>query len=171
MLRYLAELQENRDLSLVHSMIPLGSCTMKLNATAEMMPVISWPELHAHLHPFAPRGASEPATTPCSQRPGALALPRSRGSPAVLASTQRWLAGRVRRPARDSRLVPRPSRRRTVATVCLIPTSAHGTNPASAVMAGMRVVPVHCRDGDGNDRSRRPAREGSEPLTPTSWRR
>jgi glycine dehydrogenase len=128
---------------LVHGMIPLGSCTMKLNAAAELLPV-SWPAF-AQLHPFAPAG-------------------QSRGYGALVADLEAWLAaitgfaGVSLQPNAGSQgeyaglLVIRAwhlSRGEGHRRVCLIPTSAHGTNPASAVMAGMQVVAVAC-DDDGN---------------------
>ena len=142
MLRYLRRL-ESKDLSLCHSMIPLGSCTMKLNASAEMFPV-SWPEF-SRLHPFAP-------------------VSQARGYQQLFAELEQWLcectgfAGVSLQPNAGSQgeyaglLVIRAwhrSRNEAHRDVCLIPTSAHGTNPASAVMAGMQVVAVAC-DGEGN---------------------
>ncbi|MGO9001994.1 MAG: aminomethyl-transferring glycine dehydrogenase subunit GcvPB [Limisphaerales bacterium] len=142
MLRYLKRL-ESRDLSLTASMIPLGSCTMKLNAAAEMIP-ISWPEF-ARLHPFAP-------------------LKQARGYQVLFQNLEDWLAeitgfaGISFQPNAGSQgeyagqLVIRAwheSRGEAHRNVCLIPTSAHGTNPASAVMAGLKVVAVGC-DKDGN---------------------
>jgi glycine cleavage system P protein (glycine dehydrogenase) len=142
MLRYLKKL-ESRDLSLTTSMIPLGSCTMKLNATAEMFP-ISWPEI-AKLHPFAP----------VEQAPGYLEIFRQledwlaeiTGFAAVSlqpnAGSQGEFAGLL--AIREHHA----SRGEAHRNVCLIPTSAHGTNPASAVMAGFKVVSVAClKDGD-----------------------
>jgi glycine dehydrogenase len=144
MLRFLKRL-EGRDLSLTHSMIPLGSCTMKLNATAEMLP-ISWREL-ARIHPFAPperwRGyrrmidqlaawlAEITGFAAVSLQPNA----GSQGEYAGLLVIRAWHASRGE-AHRD---------------VCLIPTSAHGTNPASAVMAGLRVVAVRCDEGGNVD--------------------
>jgi len=142
MLRYLRTL-ESRDLSLTHSMIPLGSCTMKLNATSEMIP-ITWPEF-ARPHPFAPidqlKGYQELFTR--LER----ALAEITGFHAVSlqpnAGSQGEYAGLVTiRAYHESR----GDRHRDV---CLIPQSAHGTNPASAVMAGMRVVVVKT-DAHGN---------------------
>jgi glycine dehydrogenase len=142
MLRYLKRL-ESRDLSLTTSMIPLGSCTMKLNAAAEMIPV-SWPEF-SRLHPFAP-------------------LRQARGYQTLFQQLEDWLAeitgfaGISLQPNAGSQgeyaglLVIRAyhaSQGQERRNVCLIPTSAHGTNPASAVMAGLRVVAVAC-DKDGN---------------------
>ena len=142
MLRYLRRL-ESKDLSLCHSMIPLGSCTMKLNASAEMFPV-SWPEIGA-IHPFAP-------------------LSQTRGYQQMFEELESWLAtctgfaGVSLQPNSGSQgeyaglLIIRAwhrSRSEGHRNVCLIPSSAHGTNPASAVMAGMTVVPVAC-DSDGN---------------------
>jgi glycine dehydrogenase len=142
MLRYLRRL-ESRDLSLTTSMIPLGSCTMKLNGTAEMLP-ITWPEF-ARLHPFAP-------------------LSQTRGYQIIFRQLEQWLCamtgffGCSLQPNSGAQgeyaglLViqkfhqtrGQPGRR-----VCLIPTSAHGTNPASAAMAGWHTVPVAC-DAGGN---------------------
>jgi glycine dehydrogenase len=142
MLRYIKRL-ESRDLSLTASMIPLGSCTMKLNAAAEMFPV-SWPEF-AKIHPFAP-------------------IKQTRGYQKMFEQLEAWLAeitgfaGISLQPNAGSQgeyaglLVIRAyheSRGDVHRNVCLIPTSAHGTNPASAVMAGMKVVAVAC-DANGN---------------------
>ena len=142
MLRYIHKLQ-TKDLSLVNAMIPLGSCTMKLNATAEMVPV-TWNEFGG-LHPFAP-------------------LEQAKGYQHLFSQLEMWLAeitgysGISLQPNAGSQgeyaglLVIRKyhqSRGESHRNVCLIPTSAHGTNPASAVMAGMQVVVVAC-DTDGN---------------------
>jgi glycine dehydrogenase len=137
LLRYLFYLQ-GRDLSLAQSMIPLGSCTMKLNATAEMIP-ITWPEI-AQLHPFAPTDQAEGYTQLFDQLAGWLG--EITGFPAVSlqpnAGSQGEYAGLlVIRAYHESR--GNDERR-----ICLIPTSAHGTNPASAAMAGLQVVPVEC---------------------------
>jgi glycine dehydrogenase len=144
MLRYMRRL-EAKDLSLTHSMIPLGSCTMKLNATVEMMPV-TWPEW-GRLHPFAP---AEQAT----------------GYREIFTSLEKMLsaitgfAATSLQPNAGSQgeyaglLVIRAyheSRGQGHRDVCLIPSSAHGTNPASAVMAGYRVVVVACDDGGNVD--------------------
>ena len=142
MLRYIHKL-ETRDLSLNTSMIPLGSCTMKLNATSEMIPV-TWPEFGS-LHPFAPvdqaggyrrlfddleRWLCEMSGLPaCSLQPNSGAQGEYTGLLVIAARHQHRGEGH-----RD---------------VCLIPSSAHGTNPASAVMAGMKVVVVRC-DQNGN---------------------
>src|SRR6266571_444953 len=142
MLRYLKQL-ETRDLSLTTTMIPLGSCTMKLNATAEMFP-ISWPEI-SKLHPFAPGEQTAGYMEICSQLEEWLA--EITGFDAVSlqpnAGSQGEYAGLL--AIREYHA----SRGETHRNVCLIPTSAHGTNPASAVMAGFKVVPVAClKDGD-----------------------
>lgn len=142
MLRYLRKL-ESRDLSLCHSMIPLGSCTMKLNATAEMFP-ISWPEF-AKLHPFAPADQTSGYVEMCNQLEDWLA--EITGFAAVSlqpnAGSQGEYAGLL--AIREYHA----SRNEIHRNVCLIPTSAHGTNPASAVMAGFKVVPIAClKDGD-----------------------
>jgi len=139
MLRYMRKL-ESRDLSLTHSMIALGSCTMKLNATAEMFPV-TWPEF-GKPHPFAPveqfRGYTEMFAN--LER----ALIEITGFAAVSlqpnAGSQGEYAGLLVIRAYHE------SRKETHRDVCLIPHSAHGTNPASAVMAGMRVVVVKTDD-------------------------
>jgi glycine dehydrogenase len=142
LLRYM-RLLESRDLSLAHSMIPLGSCTMKLNATAEMFPV-SWPEF-SNMHPFAPPAQVEgylelfklleqwlaeiTGFAAVSLQPNA----GSQGEYAGLLAIYHYNAAR----GESNR------------NICLIPTSAHGTNPASAVMAGFQVVAVAC-DENGN---------------------
>jgi glycine dehydrogenase len=142
MLRYLRRL-ESRDLSLTTSMIPLGSCTMKLNATTEMIPV-TWPEFGA-LHPFAPVDQAQGYQELFRQLEGWLA--EITGFSAVSlqpnAGSQGEYAGLLAiRAWHESRGEPGRN-------VCLIPVSAHGTNPASAVVAGFRVVPVAC-DEQGN---------------------
>ncbi len=142
MLRYIRKL-EGRDLSLTSSMIPLGSCTMKLNATSEMLPV-TWPEFGA-LHPFAPREQFAGYAKLCESLERDLA--EITGFAAVSlqpnAGSQGEYAGLL--------VIREWHRQRGQAhrNVCLIPTSAHGTNPASAVMAGMKVVVVAC-DEHGN---------------------
>ncbi len=142
MLRYLKSL-ENKDLSLVHSMISLGSCTMKLNATAEMIPV-TWPEL-ANIHPFAPREQTKGYRLITDQLSDWLAeitgfakvslQPNSgaQGEYAGLMAIRAW----------------HQSRGEGHRNIALIPSSAHGTNPASAVMAGMKVIVTKC-DENGN---------------------
>jgi glycine dehydrogenase len=142
MLRYLKRL-ESRDLSLTTSMIPLGSCTMKLNATAEMFP-ISWPEI-SKLHPFAPTEQTAGYAEMCEQLENWLA--EITGFDAISlqpnAGSQGEYAGLL--AIREYHA----SRNEVHRNVCLIPTSAHGTNPASANMAGFRVVSVAClKDGD-----------------------
>ena len=142
MLRYLKQL-ENKDLALNQSMIPLGSCTMKLNATSEMIP-ITWPQF-ANLHPFAPK---EQAV----------------GYSLMIEELERWLCAITgfdaicMQPNSGAQgeyaglLAIRKyheSRHEGARDICLIPSSAHGTNPASAQMAGMRVVIVEC-DQAGN---------------------
>jgi len=142
MLRYLRRL-ESRDLSLTTSMIPLGSCTMKLNATAEMFP-ISWPEF-AKLHPFAPDDQSAGYREMGEQLGKWLAEITGFAAVALQpnAGSQGEYAGLLAIRAYHA------SRREAHRNICLIPTSAHGTNPASAVMAGFKVVPVAClKDGD-----------------------
>ncbi len=135
MLRYLRRLSA-RDYALDRGMIPLGSCTMKLNATTEMEPV-SLPGF-ADLHPFAP--AEDAARLPAAgRRPGVVAGRGDRLRPG-LDPAERRLAGRARRAAGDPRLPP--ANGGEARNVCLIPSSAHGTNAASAVMAGMKVVVV-----------------------------
>ncbi|UCE63742.1 MAG: aminomethyl-transferring glycine dehydrogenase, partial [Nitrospirota bacterium] len=142
LLRYLHQLQ-TRDLSLVHSMIPLGSCTMKLNATAEMAP-ITWPEF-TRIHPFAPNEQTRGYEALQHQLKHWLA--EITGFAAVSlqpnAGSQGEYAGLMTIRAYHEH------RGQTQRHVCLIPVSAHGTNPASAVIAGMKVVPVAC-DQDGN---------------------
>jgi glycine dehydrogenase len=142
MLRYIHRL-ESRDLSLVHSMISLGSCTMKLNAAAEMYP-ISWPEF-ARLHPFAPRDQAQGYTELFDQL--ARWLAEITGFHGVSlqpnAGSQGEFTGLLTIAAYHQ------SRGEGHRDVCLIPQSAHGTNPASAVMAGFEVVVVKS-DTNGN---------------------
>ncbi|MEU6204934.1 aminomethyl-transferring glycine dehydrogenase [Micromonospora musae] len=142
MLRYLRRLADF-DYALDRGMIPLGSCTMKLNATTEMEPV-SWAEF-AHIHPFAPAEQTTGYREMISQLEGWLAEVTGYDAVSVQpnAGSQGELAGllAIRAYHRD-----RGDGHRDV---CLIPSSAHGTNAASAVMAGMRVVVVAC-DEDGN---------------------
>lgn len=142
MLRYLRRL-ESKDLSLTTSMIPLGSCTMKLNATNEMLPV-TWPEF-GKMHPFAPATQAEGYQQLSNQLEGWLA--EITGFAGVSLEPNAGSQGEY-----AGLLVIRKyhqSRGEGHRDVCLIPASAHGTNPASAVMAGMKVVPVAClSDGD-----------------------
>ena len=142
MLRYIKRL-ENKDLSLTHAMISLGSCTMKLNATSEMLP-ISWPEF-ADLHPFAPDEQTvgyhqlftelEDMLVACTGYDAVSLQPNagSQGEYAGLLAIKAW----------------HESRNDSQRHICLIPSSAHGTNPASAAMAGMKIVIVKC-DDNGN---------------------
>jgi glycine dehydrogenase len=139
MLRYLRRLAD-RDLALDRTMIPLGSCTMKLNATTEMIP-ITWPEL-AHIHPFAPESATRGYEAMIGELEAmlvaitgydAVSLQPNAGSQGELAGLLAIRGYHRSRGDRDR-------------TVCLIPSSAHGTNAASAVMAGMEVVVVACDD-------------------------
>ncbi|MBD2258486.1 aminomethyl-transferring glycine dehydrogenase [Pseudanabaena sp. FACHB-2040] len=142
MLRYMHRLQA-KDLSLTAAMIPLGSCTMKLNATAEMVP-ITWPEF-GQIHPFAPLEQTQGYQQLFRDLEGWLA--EITGFAAVSLQPNAGAQGEY-----AGLLVIREyhqQRGDTHRHVCLIPQSAHGTNPASAVMAGMKVVPVAC-DVDGN---------------------
>jgi len=142
MLRYIHRLAA-RDLSLTTSMIPLGSCTMKLNGTSEMLPV-SWPAF-SRLHPFTPPELAQGYAELFEGLERALA--EITGFPAVSLQPNAGSQGEY-----AGMLVIRAwhrSRQEGQRDVCLIPTSAHGTNPASAVMAGMRVVAVRC-DESGN---------------------
>ncbi len=139
MLRYLKQL-ENKDLSLVHSMISLGSCTMKLNATSEMIPV-TWPELGG-IHPFAPRDQALGYREMFTELEGWLS--EITGFEATSLQPNSGAQGEY-----AGLLVIRAyhkSRGQDIRKVALIPSSAHGTNPASAVMAGMQVVIVACDD-------------------------
>jgi glycine dehydrogenase len=142
MLRYIRSL-EKKDLSLTSSMIPLGSCTMKLNATAEMIP-ISWPGF-AELHPFAPASQAEGYRrlfrelendlAAITDLPGVSLQPNagSQGEYTGVLVIRAW----------------QKNRGQGHRNVCLIPSSAHGTNPASAAMAGLEVVVSRC-DANGN---------------------
>ncbi|BAL24548.1 aminomethyl-transferring glycine dehydrogenase [Azoarcus sp. KH32C] len=142
MLRYLKKLQ-NRDLALDHSMISLGSCTMKLNATSEMIPV-TWPEF-AGLHPFAPR---EQAAGYIEMIEGlADYLKAATGFPAICMQPNSGAQGEYAGLVAIRRY--HASRGEAHRDICLIPKSAHGTNPATAQMCGMEVVVVAC-DDNGN---------------------
>src|SRR5437899_2610928 len=135
MLRYM-RLLESRDLSLTHSMIPLGSCTMKLNATAEMLPV-TWPQF-GRLHPFAPRSQAQGYTQIFDEL--SAMLREITGFEAVSLQPNAGAQGEY-----AGLLVIRryhEARGQGQRNVCLIPQSAHGTNPASAAMAGFRIVVV-----------------------------
>ena len=144
MLRYMKSL-EDKDLSLVHSMISLGSCTMKLNATTEMMP-LSWGEM-ANIHPFVP-------------------INQAKGYHEMFAQLEAWLSEITGMEATS--LQPNSGAQGELAglmvirayfqdrgeahrNITLIPTSAHGTNPASAVMAGQKVVLVKCKENGDID--------------------
>ncbi|WP_106401553.1 aminomethyl-transferring glycine dehydrogenase [Actinocorallia populi] len=142
MLRYLRRLQD-KDIALDRSMIPLGSCTMKLNATTEMEP-ITWPEF-ANIHPFAPVEQAAGYVELIGELEAWLAEITGYAKVSVQpnAGSQGELAGLLAVRAYHE------SRGEGHRNVCLIPSSAHGTNAASAVMAGMRVVVVKC-DDDGN---------------------
>jgi glycine dehydrogenase len=144
MMRYIRMLQE-RDLSLVHAMIPLGSCTMKLNAAAEMLPVTDgwW----SRLHPFAPDDQAEGYAEVFRELEGMLS--EITGFPRIFlqpnAGSQGEYAGLL---VIRNYLKQKGEGHRDV---CLIPQSAHGTNPASAVMAGMKVVVVKTDEGGNVD--------------------
>ncbi len=142
MLRYLKWL-ENKDLSLAHAMISLGSCTMKLNATTEMIPV-TWPEF-SDIHPFAPSDQTAGYQQLFSELERMLVT--CTGYDAVSlqpnAGSQGEYAGLLAIKAYHE------SRGDTERDICLIPSSAHGTNPASAAMAGMKIIVVRC-DENGN---------------------
>lgn len=142
MMRYIKKL-ENRDLSLTRSMIPLGSCTMKLNASAELMPV-SWPEF-SDIHPFAPREQIQGYQEIFKELEADLAA--ITGLPGVSLQPNSGAQGEL-----AGLLVIRAyhhDRGEKQRDKVLIPTSAHGTNPASATMAGMEIVLIKC-DSHGN---------------------
>jgi len=142
-LRYMHHLQ-SKDLSLVHSMIPLGSCTMKLNATTEMVP-ITWPE-YSSIHPFAPVEQAQGYATLIKELEEDLSEITGFHSVSLQPNSgaQGEFTGlRVIRKYLENQ----PGKKRDI---CLIPVSAHGTNPASAAMAGMRVVTIKCDNNNGN---------------------
>ena len=142
MLRYLRRLAD-RDIALDRSMIPLGSCTMKLNATSEMIPV-TWPEF-GQLHPFAPADQAEGYLELIRELERMLCVATGYAAVSLQpnAGSQGEYAGLLAIHAYHA------SRGEAHRDICLIPQSAHGTNPASAQMAGMRVVVVAC-DEQGN---------------------
>ncbi|WP_119730429.1 aminomethyl-transferring glycine dehydrogenase [Thermomonospora amylolytica] len=144
MLRYLRRLQD-KDLALDRTMIPLGSCTMKLNATTEMEP-ITWPEF-ANIHPFAPIDQARGYLELIGELEGWLAEITGYAKVSVQpnAGSQGELAGLLAIRGYHA------SRGEEHRNVCLIPSSAHGTNAASAAMAGMRVVVVKCDSGGNID--------------------
>ena len=142
MLRYLKRL-ENKDLSLCHSMIALGSCTMKLNATSEMMP-ITWPEL-ANLHPFVPVDQAQGYAEMFEDL--SMQLAEITGFDAVSLQPNSGASGEY--AGLMAIRAYHASRGDSHRNICIIPVSAHGTNPASAVMAGMEVVVVPV-DAKGN---------------------
>lgn len=143
LLRYMHHLQ-SKDISLTHSMIPLGSCTMKLNATTEMAPV-TWPEF-ASIHPFVPPDQAAGYATLIQELEEDLALITGFAKVSLQPNSGaqgEFTALRVFRKY----LEEQPGKKRDI---CLIPTSAHGTNPASATMAGMRVVTIKCNTKTGD---------------------
>ncbi|HUH39117.1 MAG TPA: aminomethyl-transferring glycine dehydrogenase, partial [Spongiibacteraceae bacterium] len=142
MLRYLHRL-EKKDIALNQAMIPLGSCTMKLNATAEMVPV-TWPQF-GRIHPFAPRDQVQGYLTMLAQLEHMLR--EATGYDAISLQPNSGAQGEYAGLLAIQRY--HESRGEHQRNVCLIPSSAHGTNPASAALAGMAVVIVDC-DSEGN---------------------
>ena len=144
MLRYVRRLQQ-MDIALDRSMIPLGSCTMKLNATTEMVPV-TWPEF-ADIHPYVPLDQTQGYLELFEQLEGWLAVVTGYDAVSLQpnAGSQGEFAGLLAIRAYHQ------SRGEALRDICLIPASAHGTNPASAVMAGMRVVVVATRENGDID--------------------
>ncbi|KAF2725078.1 mitochondrial glycine dehydrogenase [Polychaeton citri CBS 116435] len=142
-LRYMRHLQ-SKDLSLIHSMIPLGSCTMKLNAATQMVPV-SWPEFSS-IHPFAPKEQTRGYAALIKELEDDLA--EITGFHSVSLQPNSGAQGEFTglRVIRKY-LEQQPGNKRDI---CIIPVSAHGTNPASAAMAGMRVVTIKCESNTGN---------------------
>ena len=160
MLRYIKKL-ENKDLALNHSMISLGSCTMKLNATAQMIPV-SWPEF-ANMHPFAPINQAQGYKQMIDELADWLVelTGYDKMSMQPNSGAQGEYAGLIAIHKYHE------SRGDSHRNICLIPSSAHGTNPASAQMVGMKVVVVDC-DKEGNidmDDLKAKAQELSENLS------
>jgi glycine dehydrogenase len=142
MLRYMRRL-EDKDIALNRAMIPLGSCTMKLNATTEMLPV-TWPEFGA-IHPFAPTDQTQGYAAMLAELDHMLL--ECTGYDAISMQPNAGSQGEYAGLLAIKRY--HESRRDHQRTVCLIPSSAHGTNPASAALAGMSVVIVEC-DDQGN---------------------
>ncbi|MDU4250411.1 aminomethyl-transferring glycine dehydrogenase [Pseudomonas sp.] len=158
MLRYLRQL-EGKDLALNQAMIPLGSCTMKLNATSEMIP-ITWPEF-ASLHPFVPREQAEGYRLMIEELESWLCA--ITGFDAICMQPNSGAQGEYAGLLAIRKY--HESRGDAHRNICLIPSSAHGTNPASAIMASMRVVIVECDKGgnvDLEDLKRKAEEAGSQ---------